>query len=81
MKKAVFLQCVRDARNISAIPQEEKNTALEVFSGCYFHKNRVMATREQFCYVLNYQAMQFNGTWDMPELEKMATVAQRVDLL
>ena len=41
----------------------------------------LLATARQFSYILNYQAMQFNGTWDNEELLKMAVVSRRVDLV
>ena len=81
MKKAEFIQCVKDAVNITSITQAEKDSALDIFSGCYFTRDRLIATARQFCYVLNYQAMQFNGTWDNEELLQMATISRRVDLI
>ena len=81
MKKADFLQCVKDAVNITDISQAEKDSALDVFSGCYFTRDRLLATTRQFRYVLNYQAMQFNGSWDNDELVNMAAISKRVDLI
>ena len=81
MKKADFLQCVKDATNITDISPAEKEAALNIFSGCYFSRERLLATARQFRYVSYYQAMQFNGTWDNEELIKMAVVSRRVDLI
>ena len=81
MKKAEFLQCVKAATHITDISQAEKDSALDIFSGCYFSRERLLATARQFSYILNYQAMQFNGTWDNEELLKMAVVSRRVDLI
>ena len=81
MKKAEFIQCVKEAVNITDISQAEKDSALDIFSGCYFTRDRLLATVRQFRYVLNYQAMQFNGSWDTEELIKMAAISRRVDLI
>ena len=81
MKKAEFIQCVKEAVNITDISQAEKDSALDIFSGCYFTCDRLLATVRQFRYVLNYQAMQFNGSWDNEELIKMAAISRRVDLI
>lgn len=82
MKRVQFLECVHQAKEIChKLSQDQKNSALENFSGCYFTKGRIFSAFNQFCYVLNYQAMQLNGEWDTEELKKMEGVSKRVDLI
>lgn len=80
MKRAQFLQIVKTAK-ILPVSEASKSSSMDLFHGCALHKERIISTVEQFVYMLRYQALQFNGEWDNEELENMAEIAKRVDLV
>jgi hypothetical protein len=81
MIRATFLELVQAATSIADITEAQKYNSMTIFSGCALHTDRIISTEAEFRYMVNYQAMQFNGTWDNAELENLAYIARRVDIL
>lgn len=81
----------KEFKEVFAIAQEHnydsdplavwKNEGLKALEGIALDKTRRIATKQQCAFVLNWQALYFNGEYDMEELARTKEYFKRVDLL
>ena len=89
MKRAEFIEIVKQAKRHEYPPTidgDGKQTAFgentfKTFDGYGLHNERIIATREQFAAIINYQALQLNGEYDGIELESLQELSKRIDLI
>lgn len=57
------------------------NEAFTALQGIALDKKRRIATKKHCAYILNWQALYFNGEYDIEEVATMKEYYKRVDLL